>query len=418
PILLAFLFYLAKRRIFGVLAAAFLSGQFYPHMALIIGGLLATCLFDIHPRGRLRLALDNSSRSLSLFGLLAVAGGLAPFALRMGGDALSRATAMSLPSLHPGGRSSFFVERMDWFLLCNERSGLLPVEWGCHSLYGLGSDLAPVLAAGLLTLALVPSIGLLRRAAAGGLRERERFALTIPVRVIFVSVVGFVAAHLMLFDLHLPSRFGQYPLRAITFVALVALAGPLLNRGAAIDNLWRRWLGPVLALLAALALVPFPFVPRPEYVEITRPGLHAALAELPRDTVIVALGDEADNIPSVAARSVFVSREYLIPWSEAFGAEMRRRMNGLVEAVYTTDGDHLRMFGETEGIGAFVLAAEAFSLSYLNGLWWKIDFPEAHKMALERVRSGSDFVLGKISEDCPDVRRVDGFTIVPASCWR
>jgi hypothetical protein len=415
PILLAFLVYLSKSRILGVVIAALLAGLFYPHMALIIGGVLVTCLVVVDPGMRLRLVGHGRTRAICLYGLLAVAGGLAPFAWKAGGESLSKAEALALPSLQPGGRSAFFLDRADWFYLCGERSGLLPVEWGCHSLYGLGSDLAPVLAIGLVLLAVIPSIGLLKRAGWPELDGQSRFVATVPVRLLIVSATGFIAAHLLLFDLHLPSRFGQYPLRAIAFIALAAWGVPKLGKGIGLARLSRRSKQSA-ALLAAIALLPFPFVPRAEYVEIARPGLYEALAEMPKDTVVAGLVQEADNVPSVAARSVFVSRETLIPWSEAFRKEMQRRMKSLIDAVYATDADRLRRFVRSENIGAIVWETGTFSEAYLNTVWWRTDFPEDHGEAISRIRNNAGFALRELSQDCPDVRRIDGFTVVPATC--
>lgn len=419
PLLLAFLAGLAGRKPLATAVAAVFVGLFYPQAALIVGGVAVSGLIAVGPGLRIGIVRDRGVLYATLAGIVGTSVGLLPFLLSMGGGGtLTAAEAMALPAFQPGGRSAIFVDRADWFYLCGERSGLLPAEWGCHSLYGIGSALAPVLAGVLLLLAFGPALVLLRRALrAPDTAAAETFTLTLPIRVLAVGVVLYAAAHVLLFALHLPGRYGQLPLRAVTWISLAAVIGPPLVRHlAGRAGLHGRRIAQAMALALALLLVPFPFVPRSELVAIEHPRLFDALSELPADTVIATLAREADTIPSLARRPVLTAREYLIPYSKSYGTLLRDRMAGLIDAVYAADPDALRGFAVKNGIGAIVIEAGTFSRTYLESVWWRHDFPEAWQRARDRVAGGGPFALAPIAETCSAVRTLPLFRIIPVSC--
>ena len=419
PLLLAFLACLAVRRPLGTGIVAVLAGLFYPQAALVVGGVAISGLIALGPGFRIGIVRDRGVLRATLAGIAGTAVGLLPFVFSMGGGAkLTAAEALALPAFQPGGRSAFFLDRADWFYLCGERSGLLPAEWGCHSFYGLGSTLAPGLAGVLLVLAFGPALVLLWRAMRKTDRAAaEAFTLTLPVRVLAVGVTLYAAAHVLLFALHLPGRYGQLSLRAVTWVSLTAVVGPSGVRYLAgrVGSRGRR-IVQATACGLALLLVPFPFVPRSELVPIDHPGLYGALTELPVDTVIATLAPEADTIPSRAERPVFIAREYLIPYSKTYGETLRKRTEALIGAVYAVDPVALREFAATNGIGAFVLDAGTYSLTYLNSVWWRHDFPEAWQRARDRVAGGGPFALTPVAETCAAVRTLPLFRIIPVSC--
>ncbi|HBB35194.1 MAG TPA: hypothetical protein DC064_26230, partial [Cyanobacteria bacterium UBA9273] len=203
PIMLAFLYYLLRRSLLGVgMAIAFL-GLFYPSLVFVCGALLILQLgkFD---RGWPYLSQNRRDYSFCLTSLGVAFVILLPYALSSSefSPVLTATQARALPEFLPQGRIRFFVDD-PWSFWLHGRSGI-----------GLAAALTPPLIYSGLLLPIL-------------LNYPTRFPLTKQVtgkiivlpQLLLASGLIFLAAHALLFKLHLPSRYTQHSLRIVVALA-------------------------------------------------------------------------------------------------------------------------------------------------------------------------------------------------------
>ncbi len=312
----------------GVAAAAL--ALFYPQVALVAALALALSVGWSDRRSIAGAALGIALIGAALAPHLAGDGGFGPV--------LSRGVAKTLPALSPGGRSSFFDPDAARFLLCGERSGLLPLEW-CRAR-------AMLLPAAPVLLLLLP-VALLLMAPA--------FDRRLWVAVVLASVALFACSHLLLFRMHLPNRYTQHTLRILLALGAGAAAGRV-----ALSLLERSRHGVPAALLVASALIATPFVSQRVawhgYVHGDHPGLYAALRRTPKDTRIASLLPEAANLPAFTSRPVLVSVEHALPYHLGYFARLSERAADLSLGESTSSARVLRAVIEKDRIGVWLVA--------------------------------------------------------------
>src|SRR6185436_15660694 len=99
-----------------------------------------------------------------------------------------------------------------------------PVQWGCYSAYDVGLSIAPGIAIAELLFALGLPLWIGVRALRPGPGRPRRSAWILAAAVASGGAL-FLAAHVLLFRMHLPARYGQHTLRAVSMVVLgIALA--------------------------------------------------------------------------------------------------------------------------------------------------------------------------------------------------
>jgi hypothetical protein len=217
PLFLALLDYFVGRRYGRALGAVVLLGLFYPQMLAIAVGTVGLSL--LHWQGG-RLQLSRDRRLYLLLGGCVVAAALivgwAAFRAAPFGPVVTADQARAMIEFTYSGRSFFFTADPFKYWVWGERSGFAP--------FGLEPRLIWV---GLLlpVLARYPAVFPL---------TRQLSPLTsVLVRVVLASIGMFGAAHLLLFRLHLPSRYTQHSFRIVLAIA----AGIVLL--SLLDSLWR-----------------------------------------------------------------------------------------------------------------------------------------------------------------------------------
>jgi hypothetical protein len=419
PALLAFVSYLQTRNMIGVAAAGAVLGLTYPQGALIAIGLAGLAMLHWTNRGpRIRNPLGEGH--VEAVGGVVTAVSLLPFVFATSayGPTISLAAARASAQFQPGGRNEFFVPDALQFYLCGERTGLLPVEWGCGQAFRVYLPAAPYIALGLLAVVILVLLWLL-------LRDRNADASRVAAKAVIAGIVLFVLAHLLLFMLHLPARYSQHSLRGIVLIALGAAAA------AGLARLWRPgeqsgragMRGGIVAGATAVVVVGFfalpfalPYIPNANYVRGQHPGLYRYLRTTAPGAVIATLSSEADNIPSFAHRSVLTGREYLLPYSRGYYRRLAARTRALIDAYYDHDPAGLRTLLEQWRITHLVVADDAFTVAHVRDSWWAAMFPQAGKRALASLRT-SPPAFTMLSETCT-VKRLPGFRIVGAGCLR
>lgn len=224
PFFVAFLYYLLRGSLLPCLVTIILLGLFYPQAVFISLGILFLRLF------RLSRGLRLSYRRHIVFFLAGLAVGIVvmlPYALKSSeyGPVVTLEEARQLPEFYAGWSQYF---RGSWvnYWLCGIRSGFFPFEWcqlGKVSWEQPFPMLPPALIAALLLLPLrlVPN----------------RFPLVkkitqhwiVLLQIILVSIGMFAAAHLLLFRIHLPSRYIEHSWRVIIPVMGAIALGAMLD---------------------------------------------------------------------------------------------------------------------------------------------------------------------------------------------
>lgn len=408
PLFLAFLYAVARRTVAGTVVAIALQGLFYPQIALVSAGVLVLRL--LRWQGGPRLSRRRADWFLLAAGLLAAAVTLAPFMLKTGayGPGLTLGEAKTLPGLQPGGRTFFFDDDLWHFYLCALRSGYLPREWGCGTvLQQAPAMLAPYFVALAAAVWALP-IWLWRRGHKGA---------EVLVCVLVSSTVLFVTAHALLFELHLPSKYSQQPLRMITAVALGAALASVLT-GAMKRTRWRGAAVTGTALLV-IGLLILPLVhariPKTRYVESQHPAVHVFLKGQPKDSLVASLMKEANSLPAFSRMSVLVANEFMIPYSRGYARMFDERARALILAHYSPDPAPLKELIGHYGVDLFLIDERSFRIGDVRRSWWAVHYPAAAKAALAVLARGDKPAFMDFIESC-SIFEDRSTTVLSAAC--
>lgn len=406
PLMLAFLYYLVRGVLWQTLGAIALLGLFYPQAVLICAAILVLRLFDWENR-RLHLSPVRRNWIFCIVGLSVVFVILLPFALSSSeyGPAITVAEAKTLPEFWPNGRSSFFRDTPWDFYLFSNRSGMFP-----RSLF------TPVtLCAGLLL-----PLFLLFAKRFPLMRQITTHIHILP-QILIASIALFFMAHAALFKLHLPSRYTGISFR-ITIAIATGIALTLI-----LDILW-RWINSpqtqrrVLAWggigIIAIALIGYPlFVdsfPKTSYKKGTIPALYQFFQQQPKDIVIASISEEANNFPTFSQRSIFVGREYAIPYQIGYYRIFRQRLEDLVRALYSPNVADLQQFLTQYRVDFFYLDVNSLTLEYLTQQRWIREL-QSGKELTSQIQQGAVPALATLIPQC-QVFEIQGSIVLNAQC--
>ena len=430
PLLLAVLYHLLKKQVLATGLAVILLGLFYPQGVLICSGVFVLQLFwsprlplsgspGSYGRGEWPFAptpsgspgppVGERSRTAvpwsPLVGLVAGILVMIPYALSASdfGPAIAADAAKMMPEFLPGGRSAFFGED-PWRFWFSSRGGIrLSLE-------------PPLMAFGLLLPLL------LKFPRQFPLAPKIHRNIAILSHVIISSLALFFAAHLLLFKLHLPSRYTQHSLRIVIAIA-AAISLCLI-----IDALWafmqtisgkkhRLSLLPLPALLV-IVLIFYPATvknfPWTGYTIGQFPALYQFLQQQPKDIMIASLSEEANNLPSFAGRSILVGREYAIPYHTGYYNQFRQRLLDVIKAQYSPDIAPVQEVILKYGIDLWLVDGGAFAPGYLEGNSWLMQYPETAE-ALDRLKANTLPAITPYLKRCTVFQTNDIF-ILSAPC--
>ena len=388
---LAFLYYLLRRQLIPCLVTIALEGLFYPQYIFVFAGILL-----LQPlrwqNGKLHLSKEKKEYWFCGAGLVVAFLVLLPYALTASdyGPTLTAAEARTLSEFGPGGRSRFFYDdRPLFFWFAANRSGIFPAFRPATIALGV---LLPVL-----------------------LRFRDRFPLSqhitrhvwILVQIAIVGLSLFILAHLVLFKLHLPSRYTAYTLRFVLALATALSATLIFDAGL-------RWLQQSsrstvqrlmvwgIAGLTGLVLLVYPTTtlnfPKPNYITGKAAAFYEFLAQQPKDSMIVGVLKEMDNIPSFAQRSIFVGREYAIPYHVGYANQFRQRMEDVIRTQYSLSRSDVLNFIQTYDVDFWVLDRVAFKPKFLDDNWIR-QYPSVGDEAKHNLEAGNP-VLKRMINPC------------------
>ncbi|HEY9638845.1 MAG TPA: hypothetical protein V6C57_00085, partial [Coleofasciculaceae cyanobacterium] len=341
PLFLAFWYYLLQRdtkpvfwrSLLPCLVAIVLEGLFYPQYVLVFAGIAVLQLVKWQP-GKLRLTQDRQDYlfcgaclGVAALVLLPVALSASPY-----GPVISGAEARQLTEFLSIGRNRFFWKDPLRFWLVADRSSLFPAfrPW----FLAIGIFLPVLLHFGKRYPAQLPLIQQVSRKT------------VVLLQVVIVALFLFFAAHLLLFKLYLPSRYTEYTLRftlvfatAIVLVVLLHAAWHWLHQQTP-PKRYQQFLVWTLTLTVAAGLLLYPSVDGQaikSYWVGEHPKLYQFFARQPKDIRIASVARDVDNIPTFAQRSLWVGREYALPYQVGYANQFRQRVIDTLQAQYSLE---------------------------------------------------------------------------------
>jgi len=397
PLFFAFLYYLLKRNLLGVIISIVLLGLFYPQFVIICATFLILHFVEF--------PLKNINYKFLLTTLVIATIVLLPYALIPSefGPVVTVAEASKIPAFFPGGRGVFFTDNPWDFWVTGGLSGFLPRDLISES------QIAPQVLAGLLLPIL------LRYSSAFPLTKYiNNSRIVILPQLALTSIILFFVAHAFLFKLHLPSRYTTHSLRI-----LMALAGGIAI-AIIIDAVLPRIKKRLLAFCLLTLFLIYPSLtnrfPVTNYVVGKVPTLYEFLSQQPKDILIASLALEANNLPAFAQRSILVGSEYALPYHKRYYTEINQRSKDLIKAQYSPNLTEVQNFIQKYGIDFWLLDSQALTLNYVtkNHRIGQLNLAAAAEVKAN-MEKGTIPALSKVANRCT-VLETEGLILLKAEC--
>lgn len=445
PLFLAFLYYLLRQSLLPCLTTIILLALFYPQYLLTCAALFILQIFIpnnsnsvlrtsaplcAYLRAPLRFPQKAKLRPhyLSAIGLILTIIAISGYALIPGKfDPVITATqAKQLPEFWETGRSYFFSHNPWYFFFLSPRSGLLNVGFVRPATLVLGI-LLPILIRYPKSFPLVQSISLQTRVLS---------------QLFFASILIFIIAHLLLFNLHLPSRYTEHSFRILLSLSsgivltifidnisrtnfnlaklknIILGQGSLVNSRANLCSKLRCYHYLTISVITATLLF-YPYLVKPfpltKYKDGHFPALYQFFQQQPKDSLIASVAEEANNLPTFAQRSILVGREYAIPYHWGYYRQFRQRTIDLINAQYSPNLEEVKQFIQHYGVDFWLLDNTAFTPEYLTNHDWLRDYQPVTLEAQQRLTQGITPALAGGVEDC-SVFQMERFVVLQTAC--
>ncbi|OKH22066.1 hypothetical protein NIES593_14125 [Hydrococcus rivularis NIES-593] len=396
-LILAFLYYLSRRYLVPVLIAIALIGLIYPHCIFLAGGLLIIRLFKKKEKG-FYLSQNPQDYRFCFLGLGVAFLVMLPYALSHSvfDPIITVAQAKQLPEFLPGGRTEFFSQRLDEYFIYGKRSGMFPMY--------------PFIPLTLVSGVFLPL--LLKFPSRFPLVKRIQPNIILLPQLLFGSLGMFFIAHAFIFRLHLPNRYTAYSFRIIialsTGITLSLILDALLNWVAKKTISFSRRRQVIALSFIGLIVGAILFYPNTMkrfpitlYVEGNEPKLYEFFKQQPKDILIASLAEDTNsNLPSFTQRSIFIGREYSIPYHWGYYRKFRQRAIALIQTQYSSSLEEVKRFIKNHHIDFFLLDKNAFTPEYLADNSWLQQFQPYAKQAQQRLERGNLPILANFIKDC------------------
>ena len=431
PLLLAFLYYFLRGAWVPVCVCIGLMGLFYPLgvflcAGLLIGRLAIKVILTIKNSRQVSLHISRVEEGL-LRPFLRQYGGiltaltmalivLLPYALNQSeyGPTITANDARNWPEFLPKGRIPFFDDSQPlkfWFQ-------------GQHS--GIRLSLNPP----IISLAfLLPFLLRFRRRFPSVKKIRSN--IRILAELIFVSIGCFFLSHVLVFKLYLPSRYTLHTLPMVMSIAAAVSMTIILKTivgwvQAKIkqQNYKKKWLSRLCLscglLLFASFVIFYPNLfwqkafPKTGYVVGRLPTLYEFIKKQPKDTLIVSLTNEVNNLPTFGRRSILVGQEYANPYHIGYYTKIRQRYQDLIQAQYSLDLAEVKNFITKYDVDFWLLDPLSFTAKETENKFIQQYQPTATE-ALKIIELGKVPVLLKMQKNCVAWQK-DGYTLLDAQC--
>ena len=412
PLFLGFLHYFLKKSSLGIIITITLLGLFYPQGVFLSAALLT--LDFLHLPNQQKLTILTIGLTTAFLILL-------PYALNTSeySPIITLTQAKKLPEFFPGGRASFFSNNNFDFWLTGDRSGIIPPEWLSQSF------LPPQVWAGLL---LFIFLSLNKK----NITQKITNKIILLPELALASTGIFIAAHLLLFRLHHPSRYSQHSLRiimalagGIAFTLIIELIRKklhLLNNSSKnqpLQKIKAISISTSIYIVLTLILI-YPALtnnfPVTNYVVGKAPQLYEYLAQQPSDIRIASLALEANNIPTFAKRSILVSSEYALPYHQGYYNQIKQRAKDLIQAQYSPNLEEVKKIIHKYKIDFWLLDSQALTLEYVrkNHRLQQLNYTAAN-LVKSQMENGRTPTLLNVPEKCR-VLDIHNLVLLEAKC--
>jgi hypothetical protein len=399
PLLLAFMFFVLRGSLLPSLVVIALMGLFFPSIMFIAVGVMLLRVVKVEGL-KLRLSRERRDYLACAVTIAVAALVVLPYAFRSSGfgPVVTASEARMMPEFLPRGRMVVFRQGFWSYWMTGSHTGMFSS--------GL---LEPVT---MCLGFLLPLLILFQKRFP--LVNRISNGIEVFPRIILASVAIFLAAHLLLFKLYLPSRFTVSSFRIL--LAVAAGISVVLVLDAVFRAAGHRWLlAAVSAAFVGAVLILFPVEVDSRYKTGDAPQLYEFLSLQPKDIMIASLSGEADNLPIFASRSILVARETALPFHKNYYAQIRQRAIDLINAQYSPDLEELQNFIRKYGIDYLLVDRESFTPEYLTHDRWISQYQPAAVEAAARLRQGVAPALSRLIERCSQLE-TNGMVLVSAEC--
>jgi len=432
-VLALFLYGIVRRCWWQAAGAIVLTVLFYPQYAIVEGTIafIGGCAESLPAlSANLANGSDRSGRSSAFdakrqtsarffFSLWAIAIlVLLPYAIGSSeyGPTIDLEQARQSAEFWPRGRSRFFDEDSWKFWMSGDRSGFFPNYTPTFLWFGI---LLPL-------VAQFPSVFPLVR------RLDRRSALLGWWLITTIGLFGL--SHLLLFRLHLPSRYAHHNLKLLMSIAsaiFVTICLEALWRGLTRSRRLTVWgvVGGVfgVALLVSVAGSPLWLYDnvRQAYRTGRQPELYAFLQTTPIDNKIAGIDGEINNLPTFTQRSIVFGFEYAIPYHQGYYLPLKQRGIDTIAAFYSPDRQRVAEFVERYDLGYWLVRRSSFNAEAIReddrlGSTVESDFQDdplvrAIATAIADLEAGRPPVLATDIDRCAVFEQGD-FAILDADC--
>ncbi|MGD1902277.1 MAG: hypothetical protein ACFB9N_08565 [Geitlerinemataceae cyanobacterium] len=343
---------------------------------------------------------------------------LIPYAIGSGeyGPTIGLEEARQSAEFWPRGRSRFFDEDLWKFWTSGDRSGFFPNHTPTFLWFGV---FLPVVTRFPGVFPLVKQLD----------RKSALFGWWL------LTTVGlFGLAHLLLFRLHLPSRYTHHNLKLMMSIAsaiFVTICIEALWRGLTQSRRLTVWgvVGGVFgaALLFSVAASPLWLHDntRQAYRTGREPELYAFLQTTPIASKLAGIDGEINNLPTLVQRSIVFGFEYAIPYHQGYYQPLKQRGIDMIEAFYSPDRARVAAFVERYDLGFWVVRRSSFNAEALRnderlGGMAKSEFQDDPMVrtiatAIDSLEAGQTPTLAQDIDRCAVFERGD-FAVLDAAC--
>lgn len=373
PLFLAVLYYLLRKSLLPFLVAIALLGLFYPQYVILTALILIIRLFNWE-KSQFCLSKNPQDYLFSGVGLGISLLVILFYVLNSSNysPVITASQAKVLPEFGAAGRSVFFLQNYWDFFILGGRSGILPKQL----------FLPHILIVGLLLPILLKKKKGKTHNFDGGINLPRQLPLLKQIspnlkllfQILLAGIVLFVIAHLLLFKLHLPSRYTNHSFRIVlaieTAIVLCVILDAIfhwINKQPSSQT--RKILGLIIIGFLGIFLIGdmslWKNFSYPDYQKGQSPEIYEFFAQKPKDILIASLSEEANYIPTFSQRSVLFAWEYAIPYHLSYYSQIKQRATEFIWAQYHLDIQWMKNFINTYGIDFLILDREAFMPEYV-----------------------------------------------------
>ncbi|MDZ8064943.1 MAG: hypothetical protein RMY64_04780 [Nostoc sp. DedQUE08] len=402
PLVLAFIYYLIRSSVFGILIVFALQCLIYPIIGFINLLILLLRLFRWHNG---QITISHNRKDFILFVAATITAGILilPYTIQSSqfGPTITAAVARTMPEYWDGGRFRYFTHNIISYWFDGRDSGFFALIAPPQLLFGL-----------LLPIILKFQYHFL-------LTKQVKDEVKLLLQVVIASLIMFFTAHALAFKLHWPSRYTHHTLKIVLALAAAIFITIILD--AALR--WSRQngrqiliLGTITILGAGLVLYPssLKVFPKTPYLAGQAPTLYNFLQKQPQNIVIASTSQEADNIPIFAQRTILVGKEYALPIHTKYYAQFRQRMIDLINAQYTDDINQVKDFIQKYHITFWLLERSAFLSEYITKNTWLQQYQPAAQQANANLQKALP-VLATLINSCA-VLETDNLVLLKTEC--